>query len=71
MTFARPYMQSHSVTPRQLLDEGIVEIGRVGSVAYALTKAKLRLFHADSIPRLDTPDTRVPEGLVVVGVDWE
>jgi hypothetical protein len=62
----RSYPAPRPVTPSALLREGIVELGRVGSVAYALTRCKLHLFHADSIPRLNTPHTPVPEEMTMV-----
>lgn len=69
MTFSRSYMQRHSVTPQQLISEGIVELGRIGSVAFVLTRAKLHLFHSDAIPRLDSPNTPVPEDLRISVID--
>lgn len=62
----RTYPAPRAVTPGELLREGVVELGRIDSIAYVLTHRKLHLFHAESIPRLDTPHTPVPEEMTMV-----
>lgn len=56
-------------TPQQLISEGVIELGRIGSLAYVLTNKKLRVMHAESIPTLNTPDRRVTEGVRVTAID--
>jgi hypothetical protein len=68
MTMRSYLKRSTSVTPSQIINEGVVELGRIGSIAFVLTHQKLRLFHADAIPYMDTPYTR-PAGLVVSAID--
>jgi hypothetical protein len=61
-----------SVSASQLLTEGVLEIGRIGSVAYARTGKGLHLFHVDAIPatgrKIESP---IPEEMVISAVDVE
>lgn len=65
----RRYLIPRRVTPRQIVDEGVIELGRIGSLLYVLTNAKLRLFHANEIPRLDSPNRHVPPDMVMSAID--
>lgn len=67
----RRYLESRYVTPKTLIKEGVVELGRIGAVAFVLTNEKLRLFHVDSIPSPGTRDTPMPEDLKVSAIDVE
>jgi hypothetical protein len=67
---SRPYLRpAGSVTPAMLHAEGIVELGRVGSLLYVLTRAKLHLFHALSISEMQSPHVPVPEDLQLVAME--
>ena len=59
-----------TVSSTQLLAEGLKEIGRVGSIGYALTDIGLHLFHRDAIPATGRAvDVRIPGDLVVSAVE--
>jgi hypothetical protein len=55
-------------TPSALLAEGIDEIGRVGSIAYVLTRKGLHLMHAEWIERTGVKEREIPSEVEVVGM---